>query len=409
MNIAFFVVHDSPRPAEAAALNTDRGPAFIEYDPTPEAMLATVRTPLDALWVDLAVLHGDSRALKQLRLKRPELRILVGYDADLTPPNPLMAQLVALGIYDLIPSSQSLDSALAHRANIADAARWQLEQDALLPESGSTADPFLSPAARRRTLWRSHLTPAAEEETRPAASIRIVRPPRLLIVGSHGGVGTSSLVAAIGRAWHRDGVPVALVDAARHGGWLPLAWAGDPIAIGWDGGLKPAAAWRSLDRDLYLLAQSGPERTFPPTPDDSDRLIAALRQAPTPAGAGWLIDGGSDWGWSEGLADWLDALVLVTTADPVGVQCGARALNILRAASVPILGLVVNRRTAGQPAGKDIAAAHGVPCMADWSERGDVWQALWQGRGGPESAAWLRDVANRLLDAQQRPVHTMKG
>lgn len=398
MTLGFFVVTGSQRPLEIAAFGSQYTLAFVREAPAPEEMIAMMRTPLDVLWVDLAVLP-DSRPLRQIRVMRPETRIVIGYDPDLGPPHPLMAQVVALGIYDLVPSDRPLPTALDRHATYADVARWQ-QADASARESvpsGGVA-PFLAPASRRRTLWRAHLAEGPEEAKRSTAAVRIVHPRRLLVLGGQGGVGTSSVVVTLAQAWQRDGLPVAVVDAARQGGWLPLAWDGAPVDQGWEAGIKPGAAWRRLGPDLYLLAQSGMARSLPPAPEQADRLLTALRHGPHAAGSAWLIDGGTDAGWSGVLGEFVDGILLVITPDPVGLYAGARMHAILAAGPVPVVGLIANRWRAGQPRGRDVAAAWAMPCLADWPDHADSWDPIWAGRPAPGAHALMQSVAHRLVD-----------
>lgn len=402
MIIGLFIAPGSPRRAEAALLTPERGPAFVEESPTADAMIAILRTPLEILWVDLVVLGDDIRTIRQIRLQRPDLRILVGYDDTLRPPHPLLGQLVALGIYDLIPSSQSLHDALAHRANYADAARWH--SDPAIPSSSRTpTEAIFSPAATGRYLWHKHLT---GQEGQPAPRrpdrLRIVRPRRILVLGSHGGVGTSSIVVALAKAWAGIGLRVAVVDVAQHGGWLPLAWAGEPVDSGWDAGPHPEDAWRLVSPQTYLLAQSGLQRGTAPSPEGPclGRLQEALGRSPIPPDAVWIIDGGATPGWMGGLRTFIDGTILVTSATTQGQYAGARQRAILAAGGAPLLGIVVTRHHGTQPKARDIAESWRTTALAQIADQPAVWDAVWNGEVPAAVRDALAPVAHQLIDSE---------
>lgn len=401
MRIGFFVIGGSSRPREVVEPDTV---GFVLEDPPSDQMLGSTRTPVDVLWVDHAVLHDDIRIIHQWRVTRPLTRILVGHDPHLTPPDAMLAQVTALGIYDLVPEGIPLSAALAHPQTFADAARWHT----IATGPGST-DPFLSPAASRRSLWHKQLMGSGERpETRGPQSLRIVRPRRLLMIGSHGGVGTSSLVVALAKAWAGIGVSVAVVDAARHGGWLPLAWHQAPLEAGWDRGLTPEAAWYRVSDQTYLLAQSGLSRSAEPGPDQVRRLHAAFAHSPVPSDAAWIIDGGANPAWCGALQDFIDGTVLVTSATPTGQYAGARQHTILAAGGPPLWGLIINRHRGQQPTARDIARSWDGTALAEIPEHPEAWDAFWEKGMAPGVTDALAPVAQRLLESSG-PLSRTKG
>lgn len=405
MRIGFFVVPGSARPQEVPEADVVD---FTLEDPTPEAMLAATRTSIDVLWVDLPVLREEMRALRQIRTARPTTRIIIAHDPHLSPPHPLMAQLVGLGIYDLVPDTKSLLDVLTQRATFADAARWHAELPTTTTQS-TPIDAFLSPSAEGRTLWHKHLVGSAPRKTpRDLERTRILRPRRLLVVGSQGGVGTSSIVAALAKAWEVIGMPVVAVDASRHGGWLPLAWSGEPVDIGWDAGLKPEAAWRLVSRQTYLLAQSGLARSAEPGPDPQfiERLHTAFARSPAPSEAVWIIDAGTAPGWSGALQHFIDGTILVTTATTTGQYAGARQHAILAAGGPPLLGVIVNRHQSGHPNARAIAESWDGTALAEIPEHPAAWEAFWDGRTPAAVSDALGPVAHQLLDSTGSPIHT---
>ena len=375
MTIGFLVEKGSPRPAEDAQV-----PTFVYEDPTADVMTAALRTPVDALWVELAVLH-DSRPLQQMRVMRPHMRILVGCDGDLVPPHPLVAQLVALGIYDLVFPDCSVAEALQRRPTYADVARWQQEPERDAMETIRHD----SPSARRRLLWRTHLDPETEGSHDTLDSVRIVHPRRLLVLGNQGGVGVSTLSVMIARWWHQWGLSVALIDAAVSGGFLPLTWDADPLRVGWDSDRNPESAWRQMVPELSLLTQSAGPRPQTLTPDLAGRLQAAWAAGPGPSWPALVVDGGLLPAWSGALKGFVDSVLCVVTADALGLRSATRLVESL-ASGVPVAGFVVTRARPGHVAPRDLADAWRLPCLATFPDEPSLYDGLWYGR--PSAALW---------------------
>lgn len=397
MTIGFFVRPGSLRPAE-----DEQAQVFVQEDPTADAMIAALRTPVDVLWVDLAVLH-NSQTMRQIRVMRPHTRILIGCDGDLAPPHPLVAQLVALGIYDLVFPDCSVAKALQRRPTYADVARWQQE-----PERDGTEirrDAFVAPSARRRLLWRTHLESEPEGSHDTADSVRIVHPRRLLILGNQGGVGVSTLSVMLARWWHQWGLSVALIDAAVSGGLLPLAWDADPLLVGWDSDRKPESAWRQMVSELSLLTQSAGPRPQMITPDLAGRLQAAWAAGPGPSWPALVVDGGILPAWSGALKGFVDSVLCVVTADALGLRSATRLVESLLASGVPVAGFVVNRMRPGHVAPQELADAWRLPCLATFPDEPAIYDGLWHGRPSAALLTATEPLAQALTQEMAHPVN----
>lgn len=358
-------------------------------------------------------------ALRQFRLRRPAVRCLL----CLGPPTPETAALkqraASLGVTDWVDDPPdlygALIAALAQPRTLADVLP-ELAGDpapppadpAPPPSAAPRPDPAPDPPATprfsglpRRLLWQRRAATAPAAGPDPGESPRVVQARRLVVLGATGGAGVSSLVAALAGQWHRWGLAVAVVDAASTGGWLPVAFGGEPVPVGWDLAVDPARAWHVVRPGLWLLPQSGGPR--PPLRADqhAERLKAALAAGPVTPWPALLVDGGSDPGWLGALAGLVEASVLVVPAHPAGWYAGARLAAIARAVALPCAGVVVTRRRLpGQPLGVDAAAAWGLGSLADFPEEPALWDALWQ---DPRRAEGLAARIEPLAGALVRP------
>lgn len=199
MHIGFFVVSGSERPQEVHDPHTA---TFILVDPTSDQMSQATRTPVDTLWVDYPVLQGDVHSLRQFRMVRPTTRILIGHARDLTPPDQVMAQLVALGIYDFIPDDAPLPLALDNPATFADAVRWHGESPAVAPRR------LVLPTASASGA----VTPVADAERRAVLYVSPQRPVVIAVAGIAAGVGTSCVAGALAERLTALGQQTVLSD-----------------------------------------------------------------------------------------------------------------------------------------------------------------------------------------------------
>jgi len=232
----------------------------------------------------------------------------------------------------------------------------------------------------------------------PVARV-IVRPRRVLVVGSHGGVGVSGLVGALAREWQRIGLPMAVADCAATGGFLPLLWGCEPVDQGWDT-LDDANAWIKIPPRTLLMAQTGTMRP-PPRVDVVQPFVQSLlSHIPGEHGPAVLIDGGTDPAWSGALSGLIDGVVVVTTTDPLGLYAGSRLIKTLQMADQPLLGWVAThqRKSPGRLSIGDLVDQWQCPCLAVFPEDAERWGRLWSGQMLPALTTVIAPLAQQLLE-----------
>lgn len=166
---------DHPWRAEAEHLGS------VTWIGDPAGLGLAALSPLDLLLADAARLTPqDLSVLRAFRVQRPETRIVVSVPADAAPGGPVLAGLVALGIYDLCTIGTPLADALTRPATYADAARWGLPPED--PVGGAKADLGVKEVVRERVVATS------------------ARPTLITVSGLLPGVGATSAAAGLS-AW----------------------------------------------------------------------------------------------------------------------------------------------------------------------------------------------------------------
>lgn len=190
MTMGFLLAPDSPRLREireaqdnAAFAHEARGAADVS-----RLLAEASRVPLEGLYIDVGVLT-DAGDLRRYRVARPKTRILLGLAPDTVPPDPLIAQAVALGIYDLVPSDMAIADALRRRPTFADVAGWTGEAD--LSGDGRPVEKTI--AVERRVAIST-------------------RPVLIAVFGTAGGVGTTTAAVGVAAYLARRGHTVALAE-----------------------------------------------------------------------------------------------------------------------------------------------------------------------------------------------------
>ena len=166
----------------------------------------------DGLWITWSALEPPEIAgLRRLRVAQPALQIVVEIPADLTPPNPDLAQLVALGIYGIVTESADFAEATSRPYTYADAAHWQ---------GGSVAwEDEKEPAKPLKPIqWRT-----VEVEKKIAVS---ARPVLIAVVGVSPGVGCTTTAVSIASLLAAMNHEVALAEVGNAPAAL-ASWAED--------------------------------------------------------------------------------------------------------------------------------------------------------------------------------------
>jgi hypothetical protein len=202
MLIEFLVAHDSARPdeAERAGYTVHQGHAG---EPWAQSLRALSRTPVDILWIAWEALESAGvagiDALRRFRVARAETRILIEIPDDLSPPQALLGQCVALGIVDFVPVSLPFPDACDRHPTYADVARWQ--GGAWSWEEGPTETPE-QPAIVREPPEKQVVLIAS-----PA------RPVVLVVLGAHIGAGATTTALALAHTLSQAGHSTVLTEA----------------------------------------------------------------------------------------------------------------------------------------------------------------------------------------------------
>lgn len=190
MTMGFVLAPDSPRLSEIREAHDSAAFVHVARDAAEvtRVVAEASRVPLESLYIDVAIL-ADTGDLRRYRVARPRTRILLGLAADTVPPHPVIAQAVALGIYDLVPADMSIADALQRRPTFADVAGW----------TGETELP-----GERRPLEKTIAV-----ERRVAIS---TRPVLIAVFGTAGGVGTTTAAVGVAAYLAHRGHTVALAE-----------------------------------------------------------------------------------------------------------------------------------------------------------------------------------------------------
>ncbi len=98
--------------------------------------------PPDIVWIRWESLETpDIASLRRFRVSRTKVRIIVDIPDALDPPDSGLAELVGMGIYDIVRVSQPLPSILTASPSYADALRWQHDADLTWDDEATPAPP----------------------------------------------------------------------------------------------------------------------------------------------------------------------------------------------------------------------------------------------------------------------------
>ena len=151
----------------------------------------------DGLWITWAALQPPNlEALRRLRVAQPTLHMVIELPADLTPPNPDLAQVVGLGIYALVPESSDFTIAARREYTFTDAAPWQ-GPVRTFDDPERVTDPSQDRVIARRTVLVA--SPA--------------KPVVIVVVGTHPGVGVSSVAVHLANTLADAGHATVLTEA----------------------------------------------------------------------------------------------------------------------------------------------------------------------------------------------------
>lgn len=196
-----------PRPAEAEAAGwvAETVPGPLDPAGQADAWPALSRSPGQAVWVDWAGLTPpDLASLRRFRVSAPTARILVEVPDDLQPPDDGLAQVVGMGITDVVRAGTPLAEALARTSTYADVAQWQ----------GSVRT-FAEPDPVVERVVKEVVTVEKERvvERKIATS---TRPTVIAVAGMLGGVGVTSIAVALARYLASQGWAVAISEHGAH-------------------------------------------------------------------------------------------------------------------------------------------------------------------------------------------------
>ena len=223
---------------QAAAIGT------VAYDGDTQGLSGAARAPLDVLAVDVAELaRDDLDTIRAYRIARPQTRIMVALQDGAEPGSPVVAGLVAMGVYDLV-HGLSLEDALACHPTYADAVRWTGDLD---PGTGT-----LKPKVEIRERIVERRVPLTQ------------RPVLIAVAGLGPGAGTTTLAAAVASYLARVVGARTVITEYGAPALFVLTSARAAGKVEWQRGL-----------DAYVRFPLAPERPYdsaaadePPTPRD---------------------------------------------------------------------------------------------------------------------------------------------
>ena len=210
----FAVTEDSPRIAEAEQTGwmvaTIPGP--LDAAAQAQAWHSLYRSPGQVVWIDWAGLEPpDLASLRRFRVGCPTTRVIVEVPEVLAPPDDTLAQIVSLGVWDIVRSGETpMQHVLDYPATYADAAMWQ-----------GNIRPFDEPDPVNETIIQEVVT--VPRETIVEKRVPLTNRSVLIAVwGAIPGTGASTLSVAIGRLLTAYGPTVVLDHApvARRGAWV---------------------------------------------------------------------------------------------------------------------------------------------------------------------------------------------
>lgn len=210
----FAVPEGSPRIQEAEQtgwmVSTIAG--LLDASAQAAAWRSLSHSPGQAIWVHWAGLRSpDLASLRRFRVACSDTRIIVEVPGDLTPPDDTLAQVVGLGVWDIVRSPRiSLAQVLTHPASFAAAALWQ-----------GGVHTFDEPELMKETVVKEIVT--VNHETIVEKRVPMTNRSVLIAIwGAVPGTGASTLSVSIGRLLTQYG-PTAVLDhapTACRGAWV---------------------------------------------------------------------------------------------------------------------------------------------------------------------------------------------
>jgi septum formation inhibitor-activating ATPase MinD len=219
------------------------------------------------------------------------------------------------------------------------------------------------------------------------------------VVGASGGVGTTTLVAAMGASLARSGRSCVVVDLQRGGGGLDVPFAVEHVAgvrwsdlAGLQGPLDGAALLPRLPRadGVAVLAHS---REPAPDPDDtaSVEVILGLRAQVEAV----VLDAPRD--LAVELLAHIDLAVVLSGTGVLELSALAAAGRRV-ADAVDETGVVLRARREGPTLAEEVTRALGLPVLGWLRDDPRVLRNLARGRG-PAPGGPVHDLARLVLDA----------
>ncbi len=243
----------------------------VAFDGYVGSLAGAARAPLDVLLLDSSELEpSDLDAVRSYRIARPATRIVVSLPDDAESGSPVLAGLVALGVYDLA-QAMSLADALQRTPTYADAVRW----------SATDIDSTTGQVKPRVVEIRERIVERAVPLTQ--------RPVLIGILGSAVGVGTTTTALAVA-AYLARLAPTALAEYGSTPSLILFAepdrewnriivYPQTPQPYVAEEGARPVPEIRDLvraRRHAYIVADLGVRTLADARAIDPDLLIVAL-------------------------------------------------------------------------------------------------------------------------------------
>jgi hypothetical protein len=159
----------------------------------------------DGLWIAWSSLEPpEIDGLRRLRVAQPSLNIIIEIPADLTPPNPDLAQVVGMGICAIVPESSSFATVTARSYTYADVAAWQ-------GPVRTFDEP--DPEPKERIIEKQVFVDREKIVEKKIATSS--RPTVIAVSGALPGAGTTTITAALAAYLGAKGFAVAAGDYAQ--------------------------------------------------------------------------------------------------------------------------------------------------------------------------------------------------
>ncbi len=271
-------------------------------------------------------------------------------------------------------------------------------------DPGTPASPLAgwrSSSALRRLQWfrRTQEAPEPErtepldgpeerlpETSRPKPAKASPKPAPLwlrrrlwLVLGASGGVGTSTLVAALALRWSQHwGFTVGVLDAAPTGGYLNVALGAQIAETGWETGDALEVVAGTWGSGHWLVPHGTGPGSFARKTDVMP-YVEALRRTPIDV---WLVDGGMDMSLiGRGRSVW-DGIIGVARVDRPGSYAATRWVPVWAEAAA-FAGVVIMQHHAGALHRSDWHQHWHAPVLGVWPAADGL--SLWRHQRLPVS------------------------